>query len=189
MTAQALAYRDSDFDALATRAIHNPDARCELVDRLLPLIDGTTAHALRSGMTYGIIERDDLHQQAFYYLLYLIPRYDPALGHAIQYFVFRVRSKMLMYVRSEVRKRVRLIEPVSPDVIQPPIAPPDRIDLGWEYTTQRALEALSQAHRNLLQLAYVYDLSDLQIAQLTGRNVPSVRQQRYRALRRMKELL
>lgn len=172
------------LNALAQRATYDPEAKAALITQLNPLINGAV---YRASLHTRLIDREDIRQQTLYYLLYLIARYDITKGHALLYFSLRLKQKVIQYVRREVKFSLEPF-PLS-EVRDIPPARPDAIDLGWEHSTQRALNSLSQGQRIVIDLAYVHDLSDPQIARLIGKDIPAVRQQRYRALRKMRKLL
>lgn len=176
------------LDALAQEAAYNPQAKSELITRLTPLVNGTVNRAVRLGSTRGLIDRDDLYQQTLYYLLYLIPGYNPELGPALLYFTVRVRTKISQYIKRERRVRT-LPTDILVDDLEHIAAPADQPNIGWERRTQRAFDSLTPEQRTVITLAYVHDLTDPQIAQLLNRDVPPVRQQRYRALRHMRGML
>lgn len=175
------------IDALAVSALHSTEAKAALITQLTPLLNGTVNRAFRLRPIHGIIKREDLYQQATYFLLYLIPLYDPSRGSALVFFTIRLKVKISQYITRELKTQIVPV-PIMPSNLSV-VAPPDDIDLGLEYNTQRALDALSPYQRTVVKLAYLHDMTDIQIAELLGRGLVPIRQQRYRALRHMRKLL
>lgn len=176
-----------NINELAVRARVDPASQAELLVQLTPLITGAAARIYRkSHSLYSTLDYNDFLQQAHLYLLGLIDNYDPALGWALPYFSFRLNAKLLHFMQREFRLGPKSWAAAHNDAVT---SASDHPELGFEYNIQQALDQLSSVHRLVLQLAYIYDLSDQQIAERLARNLAAVRQLRYRALRRMKELL
>lgn len=89
----------------------------------------------------------------------------------------------------EYRRRARLPRPAGSDLLEPP-APPDRRDRDADAVgVMRALSALPERQRLVVELHYFDRLRDHEISARLGGSVAAIRVLRCRALRKLRALL
>jgi RNA polymerase sigma-70 factor, ECF subfamily len=124
---------------------------------------------------------EDLVQETFVRLWRQAHRFDPARG-SVSAFVFAIGRRIAIDLWRRPSSR-----PLESPPIQPEIAPADPLEAVVEGLAVRdALQSLSPAHQQILELFYVKDHKQTEIAELLGLPLGTVKTRAYYALRALK---
>ena len=160
-------------------------ARVAAGDRGAPLAE---LYRRYEGRLYGLGLRllgdpglaEELVQETFVRLWRNAPRFDAARG-SVSTFVFTLARRIAIDLWR--RPSSRPFAP-PPDELVAPGDAMDRLVVGL--TVRDALESLSPAHREVLELSYSGDLKQTEIAERLGLPLGTVKTRTYYALRALK---
>ena len=160
-------------------------ARVAAGDRGAPLAE---LYRRYEGRLYGLGLRllgdpglaEELVQETFVRLWRNAPRFDAARG-SVSTFVFTLARRIAIDLWR--RPSSRPFAPPLEDLVAPGDAM-DRLVVGL--TVRDALESLSPAHREVLDLSYSGDLKQTEIAERLGLPLGTVKTRTYYALRALK---
>lgn len=160
-------------------------ARVAAGDRGAPLAELYTRY---EGRLYGLGVKllgdaslaEELVQETFVRLWRKAGQFDPARG-TVATFVFTIARRLAIDLWR--RPSSRPFSP-EPDEGEAPGDPIERILIGL--TVRDALDALSPAHRQVLELSYQHDLTQADIAARLGLPLGTVKTRTYYALRALK---
>jgi RNA polymerase sigma-70 factor, ECF subfamily len=135
---------------------------------------------------------EELVQEVFLKVWRSSHTFDPSRG-SFSAWLYRVTRSVALDL---YRKRARKINPV-PDgdshtaaVRDSSAGPQEIVDDSWlSWRVSRALEGLSTAHREVIELAYFGGLSQREISQQTGMPLGTVKTRTSSALKRLREKL
>lgn len=185
-----------EFEGVARAAsLGGAAERLALVEQLEPLIQSSAkrAAAIASLRGFRSLELADLEQEARCLVLKMLPNWDAGKGDALVYFSFRVPKKILEIVKWTARHA-----PAGESIEADPalahhvdgLTGEEGIELEeLDEALRSAMEGMSKRHKYIMWRAYWLDEDDHAIAKTLGIPVASLRQQRYRALRRLKAAL
>lgn len=194
MSRKKLSPEEFEVIALAART-GGAAERLALVERLEPMIQSSAKHAAAIASLRGFrsLELADLEQEGRCVVLELLPRWNPEKGNALGFFLFRVSNRV-----SEGLKWTARHAPAGNSIETDPalswhvdsLTGEEGIELEeLDEALRSAMEGMSKRHKYIMWRAYWLDEDDHAIAKTLGMPVDSVRQQRYRALRRLKAAL
>ena len=126
---------------------------------------------------------EELVQESFVRLWRQAPRYDPARG-TVATFVFALARRIAVDLWRRPSSRPLRIDPV-PAAFSPACADP-AADVVDGVVVRRALESLSAAHREVIELSYGGGLTQVEIARRVGVPLGTVKTRTYYALRALK---
>lgn len=185
-----------EFEGVARAAsLGGAAERLALVEQLEPLIQSSAkrAAAIASLRGFRSLELADLEQEGRCLVLEMLPNWDAGRGDALVYFAFRVPKKVLEIVKWTARHA-----PAGESVETDPtlarhvesLTGEEDIELEeLDEALRSAMGGMTYRHRHILWRAYWLDEDDHAIAKMLGIPAANVRQQRYRALRRLKAAL
>lgn len=194
MSAARLSHEE--FEGVARAAsLGGAAERLALVEQLEPLIQSSAkrAAAIASIRGFRSLELADLEQEGRCFVLEMLPSWEPRKGDALVYFAFRVPKKIFECLKWTARHAPsgESIEtsPALSHVVEGLTGEEDIELEELDEALRSAMEGMSKRHRYIMWRAYWLDEDDHTIAKTLGIPADSVRQQRYRALRRLKAAL
>ncbi|MCL4561828.1 MAG: sigma-70 family RNA polymerase sigma factor [Chloroflexi bacterium] len=173
-----------DETALAVQARCDPQAFAALFDRYYARVYNYIRYRCDSDPA-----AEDLTSQAFERLLRVIERFTPQRGSFEAWLFAIVRNIVSDYLRTQ---RLRKSLPWEASESRPSgESVPEEVVMERELHAQLAcaLPSLSERERDLLGLRYSTDLSNQQIAQITGLSATNVGVILYRAIERLRKAL
>ena len=126
---------------------------------------------------------EELVQESFFRLWRQAPRYDPARG-TVAAFVFTLARRIAVDLWRRPSSRPLRID-AAPAAFSPACADP-AADVVDGVVVRRALESLSAAHREVIELSYGGGLTQVEIARRVGVPLGTVKTRTYHALRALK---
>jgi RNA polymerase sigma-70 factor (ECF subfamily) len=170
-----------DDEAALLAAIGNGDrerALPELYRRYERRIYGLGVHLLGD---QGLAE--ELVQETFLRVWRTADRFDVARGSASS-FIFAIARRLAIDLWRRPSSR-----PFQPEV-EPDAAPDPAIDrLLLQLALRDALDSLSEAHRQVLELSFQTDLSQVQVAARLGISLGTVKSRTYHAVRALHRIV
>jgi len=125
---------------------------------------------------------EELVQESFVRLWRQSPRFDPARG-TVAAFVFSLSRRIAVDLWRRPSSRP-FVDPAFGPVLSSLADPADAVVDG--ILVRRALDALSPAHRQVIELSYGGGLTQVEIARRVGVPVGTVKTRTYHALRALK---
>ncbi len=120
---------------------------------------------------------EELVQETFLRIWRTADRFDPARG-TVSAFIFSIARRLAIDLYRRPSSR-----PFQPEV-ERSAAPDETIDrLLLQLGVRDALDSLSEAHRQVLELSYQSDLTQVEIAARLGISLGTVKSRTYHALR------
>jgi RNA polymerase sigma-70 factor (ECF subfamily) len=126
---------------------------------------------------------EELVQESFVRLWRQAPRFDPARG-TVSAFVFALSRRIAVDLWRRPSSRPLVADP-SASAVLASFADP-AADVVDGVVVRRALDALSPAHREVIELSYGGGLTQVEIAQRVGVPLGTVKTRTYHALRALK---
>lgn len=158
----------------------------ELYDRL-----GRPAYALARRVVGDAALAEDVVQEAFLDAWRGAARFDPARARAATWLLTFVHRRAVDAVRRRAVRPQPLgaeplggLEPAAPDDVAGEVVERDGAAL-----VRAALRSLPEAQRRVLELAYLRGLSQVEIAELTGEPLGTVKSRTHAALAKLRETL
>jgi RNA polymerase sigma-70 factor (ECF subfamily) len=127
---------------------------------------------------------EELVQETFLRVWRRASAYDPSRG-SVTTFIFTIARRIAIDLWR--RPSSRPFEPEVEDEAGGAHDPVERVVVGL--TVRDALDSLSPAHREVLELSYAHDLKQSQIAERLGLPLGTVKTRTYHALRALKAAL
>jgi RNA polymerase sigma-70 factor (ECF subfamily) len=178
---------DSDSDRELVRKLQagNTDALAMLYDRYAPMV-----YTLALKMLHNAAEAEDLTQEAFVNF-WQQQKYDPDRGSVGSYLATYTRSRALDRLRvgggrRNIMKKVQRMTGATP---RPPTPLEQAAQSERQQRLQEALNHLSPAEREVLEIAYFEGLSQSQIAQRLGIPLGTVKTRSRQGLLRLRDHL
>ena len=189
-------------EAARRAQLGDPAGTRRLLALLEPLVRGTARRAAtqaRAAGLRGLVDFDDLTQQAQVALCRLIEQYDPAAGPALPYFTIRLRATMRRYVFRLARQRpagrhlpahtIEAAELVEKLTEQRHAEASGWARSGGEAALHEALGRLPPRVQRLLYLTYWQDVPLEAAAVRLRLSTTAAKRARLRALHRLREAL
>lgn len=171
---------ERDADAQLLLRLASPDAG-DAVERLY---DRFARRIYRIGLR-ALGDRqlaEDMVQDTFVRIWRSAPRFDPERGNASAW-IFSIARRAAIDAH---RRR----PPAAPELPHDLVADADQFEvLVTGVTVRDALEALSPAHREVLELTYDAELSQASIAERVGVPVGTIKSRTYHAMRALRGVL
>jgi len=145
-----------------------------LYDRFSPVLFGVASRFFRDRR-----EADDLVHDVFLEAWQHIREYDPAKGSIRTWLLLRLRSRALDRIGRAESKRTRSLDEGGETVDVPLALATDAVDV---IAVRRALEALGEDVRTVLELTYFEGLTAKEIAEQAGVPVGTVKSRLARGL-------
>jgi RNA polymerase sigma-70 factor (ECF subfamily) len=178
---------DSDSDRALVRKLQagNTDALAMLYDRYAPMV-----YTLALKMLHNAAEAEDLTQEAFVNF-WQQQKYDPDRGSVGSYLATYTRSRALDRLRvgggrRNIMKKVQRMTGATP---RPPTPLEQAAQSERQQRLREALNHLSPAEREVLEIAYFEGLSQSQIAQRLGIPLGTVKTRSRQGLLRLRDHL
>jgi RNA polymerase sigma-70 factor (ECF subfamily) len=178
---------DSDSDRELVRKLQagNTDALAMLYDRYAPMV-----YTLALKMLHNAAEAEDLTQEAFVNF-WQQQKYDPDRGSVGSYLATYTRSRALDRLRvgggrRNIMKKVQRMTGATP---RPPTPLEQAAQSERQQRLREALNHLSPAEREVLEIAYFEGLSQSQIAQRLGIPLGTVKTRSRQGLLRLRDHL
>jgi RNA polymerase sigma-70 factor (ECF subfamily) len=178
---------DSDSDRALVRKLQagNTDALAMLYDRYAPMV-----YTLALKMLHNAAEAEDLTQEAFVNF-WQQQKYDPERGSVGSYLATYTRSRALDRLRvwggrRNIMKKVQRMTGATP---RPPTPLEQAAQSERQQRLREALNHLSPAEREVLEIAYFEGLSQSQIAQRLGIPLGTVKTRSRQGLLRLRDHL
>jgi RNA polymerase sigma-70 factor (ECF subfamily) len=176
---------DSDRELVRQLQAGNTDALAMLYDRYAPMV-----YTLALKMLQNAAEAEDLTQEAFVNF-WQQQKYDPERGSVGSYLATYTRSRALDRLRvgggrRNIMKKVQRMTGATP---RPPTPLEEAAQSERQQQLQEALNHLSPAEREVLEIAYFEGLSQSQIAQRLGIPLGTVKTRSRQGLLRLRDRL
>jgi RNA polymerase sigma-70 factor, ECF subfamily len=177
---------EADRDALARMVRGDPDALAEVYDRHARLLYSLALRIVRRPT-----DAEDVIQEVFSQVWRQAGRYDTLRGTVAGWLVMLTRSRALDRLRRERGEPpAGDIELASRDVMDPgAMVDLQLVDAEQAARVRRALEALPDAQRVPLELAYYDGLSQTAIAAQLGTPLGTIKTRMRQALLRLRDAL
>ncbi|MCL5025951.1 MAG: sigma-70 family RNA polymerase sigma factor [Chloroflexi bacterium] len=162
----------------------------DLLSRYEPLVLRVAA-SFRVQVRAGVVDEDDLRQEARAQMIGLLREYQPRLNSNLEaYLHTKLRWRIANYLRAE-RRRNRLAVPLNEDTMQhPAVELETRLHAGLEHPRLgNALRRLSPRQRAVIARFYGHEQSVRQIAGALGVTPQAVTALRRRAEAALREEL
>ncbi len=163
-------------------------ATAEFYDRFAPSLFAIARRILGDEQ-----EARDALQDGFLYIWDKAADYDPARSKAFTWFVMIFRNKAIDRLRAS-RRRVRLNETAAVNLLdlESPLA--ERADLSVERAesaeaVRRAMRSLPDEQRKCIEWAFLRGLTHLQLSELLGEPLGTVKTNIRRGLMRLRDIL
>jgi RNA polymerase sigma-70 factor, ECF subfamily len=166
-----------DVDLVSAMALGEQKALATLYDRYASLLLGAAYHVLRNRR-----DAEDLLHDVFLECWNKAASFDPRRGSVRSWLLVRVRSRALDRVRSLAVARRHAAAPPAPP--EPPAEDALRAVEGGRAV--RALGALPEAQRSIVELCFFEGLGCAEIAERLGIPVGTVKSRLARAVERLR---
>ncbi|WP_204138105.1 sigma-70 family RNA polymerase sigma factor [Halomicronema sp. CCY15110] len=174
---------DSDRELVRKLQAGNTDALAMLYDRYAPMV-----YTLALKMLQNAAEAEDLTQEAFVNF-WQQQKYDPDRGSVGSYLATYTRSRALDRLRVGGGRRhiMKKVQRMTGATLHPPTPLEQAAQSERQQRLREALNRLSPAEREVLEIAYFEGLSQSQIAQRLGIPLGTVKTRSRQGLLRLRD--
>jgi RNA polymerase sigma-70 factor (ECF subfamily) len=176
-------------EAILQRVARGDEAAfADLYDRFSPALFSVARRILGDEQ-----EARDALQDGFLYIWDKAADFDPARGRAFSWSVMIFRNKAIDRLRAS-RRRLRLNEMAAEDLLDLESPRTERADFAAERaesaeTVRRAMRSLPDEQRKCIEWAFLRGLTHLQLSELLGAPLGTVKTNIRRGLLRLRDLL
>jgi RNA polymerase sigma-70 factor (ECF subfamily) len=176
-------------EAILQRVARGDEAAfADLYDRFAPSLFAIARRILADDQ-----EARDALQDGFLYLWDKAAEFDPARGKAFSWAVMIFRNKAIDRLRAG-RRRMRLNETAAEDLLDLESPSAERADLSAERAenaeaVRRAMRSLPDEQRKCIEWAFLRGLTHLQLSELLGAPLGTVKTNIRRGLLRLRDIL
>lgn len=135
----------------------------------------------------------DLTSDVFTKVVEHLPRYKPQKNASFSAWIFRIAHNTVVDFYRKKRELLGLEDPETGELLVETVddAPlPDKVvQKNWEHQKiHEALQTLPKGHREILELKFLEDFSNTEIAKITGKSEGNIRVIQLRALRALRKV-